>query len=313
MDTRIKRVLVGVSGKSAKVIAAAADIAHKSKATVELVKVVRPLTQAYGLSPATAAMNNRIAAAAELKQLKKLAAHLIEAGVSVDCHVELSNSTTEGLLSCIDRSKPSLVAIEAHKHNVLARLLLTQTDYNLIRHCPVPLLIVKNAIRSRSTRIMAALDPIGSKSSLDTEIVSAAHGFARLFHGAVHAAHVYAPLMGYVGDATFAPVAVPVSLPQERRYVATVRKGFKSFCSRSRIKPGNVHLKMGDPAFVLPTLARSTKARMVVMGAVARSGLQRALIGSTAEHVLDAMPCDVLVVKSPRSTASAAQGGARVA
>jgi universal stress protein E len=33
------------------------------------------------------------------------------------------------------------------------------------------------------------------------------------------------------------------------------------------------------------------------MGAIARSGLRRALIGSTAERVLESLPCDVLVVK----------------
>jgi universal stress protein E len=33
------------------------------------------------------------------------------------------------------------------------------------------------------------------------------------------------------------------------------------------------------------------------MGAVSRSGLKRVFIGNTAERVLDALPCDVLVVK----------------
>ena len=33
------------------------------------------------------------------------------------------------------------------------------------------------------------------------------------------------------------------------------------------------------------------------MGAVSRAGLKRIFIGSTAEHVLDSLHCDVLVVK----------------
>jgi universal stress protein E len=37
------------------------------------------------------------------------------------------------------------------------------------------------------------------------------------------------------------------------------------------------------------------------MGAVSRSGLQRVFSGSTAERVLDALSCDVLVIK-PRGT-----------
>ena len=33
------------------------------------------------------------------------------------------------------------------------------------------------------------------------------------------------------------------------------------------------------------------------MGAVSRSGLKRLVIGNVAEQVLDALPCDVLVLK----------------
>ena len=316
MDTKIKRVLVGISGTSRRVLAAAAEIAHKSNAPVSLVTVVRPMGPTYGLAAGAAIMTNRAAAAAEMKRLERLAKPLRTAGLRVECHVELNESITEGLLSCIHRFDPSLVAIEAHKHNVFARLVLTQTDYNLIRHCPVPLLIVKNARRRSSSKIMAALDPLGTSSkaaALDAEIAAAAHGFARLVRGAVHGAHVYPPLMGFVGDATFAPVAIPVSLPEQRAYVATARKSFRSFCSRNRIKRGKVHLRMGDPVVALPKLARSMKARMVVMGAVARSALGRAFIGSTAEHVLDAMPCDVLVVKMPQSPVASGRSVAKAA
>jgi universal stress protein E len=36
------------------------------------------------------------------------------------------------------------------------------------------------------------------------------------------------------------------------------------------------------------------------MGATSRSGLKRIFIGSTAEHVLDSLQCDVLVVKAAK-------------
>jgi nucleotide-binding universal stress UspA family protein len=40
-------------------------------------------------------------------------------------------------------------------------------------------------------------------------------------------------------------------------------------------------------------------ADIVVMGSISRSGLERLVIGSTAERVLEPLPCDVLLVKSP--------------
>src|SRR5690606_41962165 len=57
------------------------------------------------------------------------------------------------------------------------------------------------------------------------------------------------------------------------------------------------HLMAGEPAQVLPAMARKLRADVMVMGAVSRRGLERLFIGSTAERILDRLPCDVLVVK----------------
>jgi universal stress protein E len=57
----------------------------------------------------------------------------------------------------------------------------------------------------------------------------------------------------------------------------------------------------GPPALKIPEVARKMQAALVVMGAISRSRLQRMFIGSTAERVLDALSCDVLVIK-PRGT-----------
>jgi universal stress protein E len=37
----------------------------------------------------------------------------------------------------------------------------------------------------------------------------------------------------------------------------------------------------------------------VVLGAISRRGLKRVFIGSTAEDVLEKLPCDALIVKTP--------------
>jgi universal stress protein E len=47
----------------------------------------------------------------------------------------------------------------------------------------------------------------------------------------------------------------------------------------------------------LPFFARDRQADLVVMGAVARWSMQRTVIGSTAERVLDHLPCDILIVR----------------
>jgi len=60
-----------------------------------------------------------------------------------------------------------------------------------------------------------------------------------------------------------------------------------------------VHLEVGGPAAVLPRAAGELRADIVAMGAISRSGLKRIFIGSTAEDVLERLPCDALIVKPP--------------
>ena len=59
----------------------------------------------------------------------------------------------------------------------------------------------------------------------------------------------------------------------------------------------HTHQLPGDTKELLPAFARTQGADLVVMGALARWGLKRAILGSTAEKVLDHLPCDILIVR----------------
>jgi universal stress protein E len=68
------------------------------------------------------------------------------------------------------------------------------------------------------------------------------------------------------------------------------------------------HLLPRHAVDAIPACAKDLKAGLVVMGAVSRSGLKRLLIGNTAERILDALACDVLVVKPARFAAKVPRG-----
>ena len=297
---KFSKILVAASGRCSKLIREVTAIAVRDNSNIELCNVVRPLGIPHGLSEDDRLQNTRALVQAQYVRLGKIAESLRKQGIETTCHVETNDSITEGILQRVRQSKPDLCAIEAHKHNTFSRLLLTQTDFNLIRYCPVPLLIVKGGAGKQRSTVLAALDPWhanGKPASLDGDIVRAARGLSKTLGVPLHSAHVYAPLVGFISDGAFAPVAIPVSLPEERKYSAKVRRAFHSINSKYKIANRNAHLKMGDPAFALPEIARRAKARVVVMGAVSRKIMKRVLIGNTAEKVLDAMPCDILIVK----------------
>jgi universal stress protein E len=60
---------------------------------------------------------------------------------------------------------------------------------------------------------------------------------------------------------------------------------------------GHKHLYEGLAHESLQQAAKEHAADFVVMGAVARRGLKRLFIGSTAERVLDRLPCDLVIIK----------------
>ena len=302
MSFKIKRILLAITDISAKkAIERAALIARRSGAHLELFSVVRPATSLLGGNKAALLRITRANVEARLAKLESLAGRLRGEGLTVHCNVDTDFSPGDGIIRRLKTSKSDLVVIEAHKHGVLARLMLTQTDFDLARHCPAPLLVVKSAKAERRPVVVAALDPwhaSGKPAALDARIAELTHAISQSIGGKPHAAHVYAPLMRYESDSVAAPIVVAVPAAEEKKYTAAIRRRFKAEAHKLEISPQNAHLRMGDPAIVLPELAASLKADTIVMGAISRSAVSRVFIGSTTERVLDAMPCNVLIVKS---------------
>jgi len=300
----IGRILVAVSDPSAsrqKAIRRAAALASSTGATVELFNAI-PSTLSSGIAHAEAEQFTRYAADQSLRQLERTANRLRREDIVVETTVQTGFPVHQAILRQAKQTKADLVVIEAHKHNLFARLLLTQTDFELIRHCPVPLLIVKGTAAWRHPRILAALDPFHANdkpSALDGEIIAAAHALGKAVHGVVHAAHVYQSLPGTILPMPVAPTVVAANPAEEKAYRTAMRRRFNEAADRHQIARPRAHLVCGDAAVQLPRLARSLHAGLVVMGAASRSGLKRIFIGNTAERVLDSLPCDVLVVKAP--------------
>ena len=299
---KFQRILVAIADPAAgmnKAIRRAGALARNTGASIELFNAI-PSAMSPGSVHSAAEQFTRFAAAQNRRLLERTANRLRREELMVTTNVQTGYPVHAAILREVRISKADMLIIEARKHSVFARLLLTQTDFELIRHCPVPLLIVKGRAAWRSPRILAALDPFHSNdkpSALDGEIIATADSVAGLVRGSVHAAHIYLPLGSYVADLPMAPVALAAVPAQEKAHRLGVKRRFNEELGRYGIPKNRGHLLGGDPAVELPRLARSLRAGLIVMGAVSRSGLKRIFIGNTAERVLDSLQCDVLVVK----------------
>ena len=149
--------------------------------------------------------------------------------------------------------------------------------------------------------IVAAVDPTHSHdkpAALDHFIVDHAQSLARATGGEVHLLHTYHRLVGIGREATrtFKPIELPLD-ELSRKIQAEHRAKLDELAKANDIDEEHTHQLPGDTKELLPTFARTHGADLVVMGALARWGLKRAVLGSTAEKVLDHLPCDILVVR----------------
>ena len=78
--------------------------------------------------------------------LEDLADELRAGGLDVTTHVHWDNPLHEGILRRVAEFEPDLMVKDTHSHHsLLRRALFTNTDWNLIRRCPVPLLLSRTA------------------------------------------------------------------------------------------------------------------------------------------------------------------------
>jgi universal stress protein E len=223
------------------------------------------------------------------------------AGVPAICEALWGTPFHEIVLGRVAATQPDLVVKHSVHHNRIERTLFTGSDWHLIRDCPAPLLLVKDAARLESSPLLVCVDPMHAHdkpAALDHRLLRTAAFLAGPLEGEVHALHVFSipTPVTVVGDAYIAAATVP---PAEAT-VAAATAAFRQMMAVHSLPESRTHLKVGTPARDILAEARALDAGLVVMGAVSRGRLDRWFVGNTAEAVLDKLACNVWVEK-PRA------------
>ncbi len=238
------------------------------------------------------------------QNLEKMAAELAKGnGKGLETSVDAcwDHPLHEGIVRKVERAKPAFVVKDTHYHAILKRTIFSNTDWNLIRECPAPLWLVKPHDFGERPKIIAAVDPVHERdkpAELDQAILTQAGELAETLGGETHVLHAFDPSPAYAAsaDSMAFPIATPI-----REMLDSLRQSHeaavKELVGGRGIDGSRVHIIEGDTRSALNRLIDEIEADVVVMGAVSRSALQRLVLGSTAEQVLDHVTCDVLVLK----------------
>src|SRR5436190_16830358 len=147
----IRRILVAVKNPAARALPAvnkAAQIAKGLGAHLTLFHDIATPLYAEALRGREVDLHSwqREVQTARREQLEKLAARIRKHGIDVDVAADWDFPAYEAIIRKAQRASADLVVIENHhgtgRHP--ARWLLAYTDWELLRLCPLPVLLVKN-------------------------------------------------------------------------------------------------------------------------------------------------------------------------
>ena len=218
--------------------------------------------------------------------LEGLAEPLRGNGLKVATKAIWSHPPYQGVLDLAADYQPDLIIHHVKRHAALSRMLLTANDWQLARHCEVPILMVKDKPWAAEPVVLATVDPMHSRhkpQGLDHQILGAAEFLAGLLGGKAAAAHAYGqvPLSGlYPADA-------------EKRH----RQAFEKLLADFKIPKAQQYLLEEAPEYAVQRLEQELQMDIVIVGSVSRSLVKDLLIGNTTEKVLDFLSCDALLVR----------------
>jgi nucleotide-binding universal stress UspA family protein len=121
---------------------------------------------------------------------------------------------------------------------------------------------------------------------------------AKLTGAEVHAFHSFDPRLAFPVATANAYIPVLLEVEGIGEIVRTEHeKRFAAITQSHELDAERSHFVSGFAHEELPALAKTLRASVVVMGAIARNRLKRLFIGATAERTLEELPCDLLIVK----------------
>lgn len=230
------------------------------------------------------------------EKLEALAERLRRDGLKVDTRLFWDHPPMARMLLAALAGQPDLVIKDVHRERSLKRMLFTPADLDLLRQCPVPLMLVRSGTHALPRRIVAAVDPLdegGRPHELNARVLEAANRLATQCDAELDVVHAFEYLPPFAGpESAWMP-----DLELIEQFRTWHRTALQNLGKEFGIPPQRLHLLDGIPGWAIAEFARSNRTDVVVMGSVQRNFLQRLAIGSVAEYLLQHLDCDVLVLK----------------
>lgn len=223
-----------------------------------------------------------------------------ERGIDVTAKV-LFGRTSLSIINEVMRSGHDLV-VKVSKGAHSGRLgFIGTTSMRLLRKCPCAVWLVRPDIEPQFQRVMAAIDPAPddiTRDVMNNAVMDLATSIVEYEKGEVHFIHAWELFGENLMKSRYKPGEfAEVKRVAEKKVAAMLDRSLAPY----ELTHGDerVHLVCDElgPGHAICELAKREQIDLVVMGTIARAGLTGALLGNTAEKVLDRIECSVLAIK----------------
>lgn len=173
-------------------------------------------------------------------------------------------------------------------------LFYTPTDWQLMRYCPDPVLIVGNKPWREKGVILAALDLSATDENsirLNEDILKQSMDIAKATNSELHGCY----------SMSIPKALTDLDVIDPDAYEAKVKKKLDPVISHllntTGLNQDKLHLLRGKPAKEICSISHKIGSDLVVIGNKTSVSLRGRLLGNTAENVLHKINADVLVIK----------------
>jgi nucleotide-binding universal stress UspA family protein len=292
---RIKSVLcpVDFSPVSLRALDYAIKLARHYESRLHLLHVIAPVIPSLYVDTkkVEAAIQKQVDK--KMPQLRKSARSL---GVEAESVVRTGEIEREIQLAARE-GKADLIVVGKHARSTVDRWFMGSTTDRLLRRSAIPLLIIGESKGKRSTsphirRIVVTTDlSEGSETALAYALSLAQERRASLIF-----LHVMPPQ-----PIAISPPLGPIVL-EPRESADQIRRELENRIPADARDKCSVETRVesGEPYRQILNVVKQTRADLLVMNIHGKGGLERALLGSTAERVIRGASCPVLAIPPSR-------------
>ncbi len=187
------------------------------------------------------------------------------------------------LRRAIEEASAHLLVLGGKHHAAPIRWFGGSTAHHAVRMIDVPLLVVSAPV-TRFTRVLVATDL--SDAALPT--LEHAREFAALFKAAVSILTVVEPMPSIPDVGVQIDMSTQLQTAEEEMRALVTRLAWSE-------RPG-IAVETGSPARTIADQAATWGADLVVVGSHGKGWVDRVLLGSTTERLLNRLPCSTLVI-----------------